>query len=419
MNELHILKYFILNKDTYITYNNYVNKDYLKEVYPDIYRMYLVLDTIYQDVNSVSLSLEDFKARFHNDYPGLNKAQQETYKALWEKMGEVSLQESTIKTLLETHRERAIASKMANMCWDVSQGRGRLLDVSGEFERLSRESPDVDDNRFTPVTSDLDAIYNQTYGQPGLKWRLITLRKMMGSLRKGDFGFIFGRPEVGKTTFLADMCSHFATQLDKPLLHISNEESGAKIMARYYQATLGLTVQQLIKNRKQNEQEFLRITKGNIKIIDYTTFTWRDVESLCKKHNPGIIIMDSIDKIGGFHDDRDDLMYKKIYSWARELSKAYAPVIGVCHASAGAEGKKYLEMDDVAYAKTAKQSEADWILGIGKAFNSGDEIKRYLHMPKNKLMGDPELMEELRHGKLEVLIHPEVAQFQDSLFREE
>jgi len=70
-------------------------------------------------------------------------------------------------------------------------------------------------------------------------------------------------------------------------------------------------------------------------------------------------------------------------------------------------------MDNVAESKTAKQAEADWILGIGKVHDSGMEYVRYLHLSKNKLSGDETSIPELRHGKIEVLIRPELARYQD------
>lgn len=70
-------------------------------------------------------------------------------------------------------------------------------------------------------------------------------------------------------------------------------------------------------------------------------------------------------------------------------------------------------MANVANAKTAKQAEADWILGIGKTNDPGYEMVRFLHLSKNKLSGDEDTDASLRHGKREVLIEPSVARYVD------
>jgi hypothetical protein len=67
----------------------------------------------------------------------------------------------------------------------------------------------------------------------------------------------------------------------------------------------------------------------------------------------------------------------------------------------------------VANAKTAKQAEADWILGIGKSHDVGWETIRFLHLSKNKLMGDKDTDPTMRHGKVEVVIKPEIGRYVD------
>lgn len=70
-------------------------------------------------------------------------------------------------------------------------------------------------------------------------------------------------------------------------------------------------------------------------------------------------------------------------------------------------------MENVANAKTAKQAEADWILGIGATHAEGFEFVRHLHLSKNKLTGDEDSDPDLRHGKCDVLIKPQIARYED------
>ena len=137
------------------------------------------------------------------------------------------------------------------------------------------------------------------------------------------------------------------------------------------------------------------------------------MEALCKKHLPTLIVFDQIDKIQGFKADREDLLLGAIYQWARELAKRYAPVIGVTQADGSGEGVRWLTMANVANAKTAKQAEADWILGIGAIPDSGWESVRFFNISKNKLLGDTDSNPELRHGKLTAIIEPTIARYRD------
>jgi len=80
------------------------------------------------------------------------------------------------------------------------------------------------------------------------------------------------------------------------------------------------------------------------------------------------------------------------------------------------EGKRWLTMENVANAKTAKQAEADWILGIGKTHDTALEYVRHFHLSKNKLSGDADTEPEMRHGKADVLIKPLIARYEDMEF---
>jgi hypothetical protein len=72
-------------------------------------------------------------------------------------------------------------------------------------------------------------------------------------------------------------------------------------------------------------------------------------------------------------------------------------------------------MNDVDSSHTAKQGEADFMIGIGKTNTDGEEYMRFLSMCKNKLGKDIDCVAELRHAKLPVMIKPEIARFEDSI----
>ena len=237
---------------------------------------------------------------------------------------------------------------------------------------------------------------------------------MLGSLRKGDFGFIFARIETGKTTFLASEISFMAEQLNEesgPILWINNEEQGSKVKIRVIQASLGIELPVLFNNRPKHTQDFRVKTKGEILILDDAQTNKRRIEDLCQRHKPSLVVIDQIDKIKGFSGDRNDLKLGSIYVWARELAKVYCPFIGVCQADVSAEGQKWLTSSHIAESKTAKAAEADFILGIGKVSDINYEFVRFLHACKNKLQGDIDTDPTLRHGRLECLIQPEIARY--------
>ena len=70
-------------------------------------------------------------------------------------------------------------------------------------------------------------------------------------------------------------------------------------------------------------------------------------------------------------------------------------------------------MGHVANAKTSKQAEADWILGIGRSNDEGLSYIRHFNISKNKLTGDKDTRPDMRHGRFDCVIKPEIARYLD------
>jgi replicative DNA helicase len=279
-----------------------------------------------------------------------------------------------------------------------------VLQIAHELEEPVHEELEY-------VTSDLGQILAATTGVRGLRWRLPWLNKSLGSLRRGDFGFVFARPETGKTTFLASEVTYMAEQAKGSILWFNNEEQGAKVKLRCYQAALGANLSQLRKHPERAETAYRNATGDRIRIVDDVGLSARKCEQIVAREQPSLIVFDQIDKVKGFKNDREDLAMGAIYQWARELAKQYSPIIGVCQASGEAEGEPYLHMGHVSNARTAKQAEADFILGIGKTHQSGHDFLRYFNISKNKLVGDEDSDPSMRHGRQQILIQPEIARY--------
>jgi len=292
---------------------------------------------------------------------------------------------------------------------------GDEVSIASAYEAFSEgKDQQVDDVQF--VTDDLETLIHNTFQHSGLRWRLDFLNKSLGSLRKGNFGFIFARPETGKTTFLASEITEMLRNLkdeDGSIIWFNNEQVGAEVMLRVYQAYFGVRLEQLLSNPSKYRAEFDAQVRGRFKLVDDANISKQLVERVLKNYNPALVVYDQIDKIKGFNSDRDDLRLGAIYIWARELAKQYCPAIGVCQADGSAENQKWLTMEHTANAKTSKQAEADWILGIGKTHAEGAEQIRYFNICKNKLLGDADTIPHMRHGRIEVLIEPEIGRYKD------
>jgi len=405
MIELLLLKY-LLTKSTYNKYYKYVsitNKELLK--------IYHAIKPLQDSATGEVSSTQDLEVTFFTEYPFLKQVEKEAYEVIFNRLDGLSLEADKLIGYLEKQREMVLAGQIATLALEVHEGRKDFSEILDHVEGLDMEAAIEEPISF--VSDDLEELYNAQIATPGLRWRLNSLNQSIGSLRRGDFGFVFARPETGKTTFLASEVSFMAGQTDGPILWFNNEEQGEKVMLRCIQASLGISQAEMISDRPRAAAKYAAITNRRIKIVDNGSQHKYEVERICKAVKPSLIIFDQIDKIKGFEGDRPDLVLGSIYQWARELAKTYAPVIGVCQADGTGEGVKWLNMGHVANAKTAKQAEADWILGIGKSNDEGLAYIRNFNISKNKLSGDADSLPEMRHGRFDCVIKPELGRYID------
>ena len=409
MNNLElVLLRLLLYNNNYIRYNHLIDYTYIKDYSIELYYIYKSLEELH-NVKQDSVSLDELEVFFYTKYPNSN----DKYKLLFEQLRELDISSAVVEATLDELNRKKLAMTLSEKAFAYTQGRASLEDLSGIMDTIYK--PVIAEEADEFVSTDLEALVNDSVMSTGLRWRLQCLNKSLGSLRKGDYGAIFARPETGKTTFLASETSYMLDQLpdDRPLLWLNNEEQGNKVMLRICQAYFGVRMDQLVASIGRYKAEFMSRVGHKIKLVDSAAIDRGLVEELLEKYTPGLVVFDQMDKVKGFKADRDDLLYGAIYQWGRELAKQYCPIISVCQADGTAEGVKWLYMNHMALAKTSKQAECDWILGIGKAHTDGGYNARYLNISKNKLAGDSDSNSDLRHGRFDVLIRPDIARYED------
>lgn len=415
MVEEQIIKLFCEDKKLFTKYYKYVNLNYIKVNYTNHYKLFISIDSYYNNYpDKDSISNIELEVQYNSNYL-LQESERKELSLLVTRIFDLEItNKEAVIDLLNEHRKRGLAGDLAKLALEVEDGDTTTDKLLEKFKEFDIEPVDEESIEYTNM--DLRALYKSNVEKPGLRWRIDWLNKSLGSLRKGNFGFLFARPETGKTTFLASEITHMITQTDGDILWFNNEEDcdivGARIQQAYHKVdhkTLFGQHMDMYADIYNNE------IQGRIKLLGSELKDASDpkrIEQILEANKPALIIFDQIDKIKGFKADRNDLELKAIYQWAREIAKKYAPVIAVSQASGEADGKIWLTMNMVDGSKTGKQGEADWMLGIGKEQDNTSRL-RYFSILKNKLIGDQDTLPELRHGSTQVLIKPEVARYED------
>jgi hypothetical protein len=227
-------------------------------------------------------------------------------------------------------------------------------------------------------------IYRAT--DSGVKWPIGMLTKYLGGVEP-SLGLIIARPETGKTSFILNSLAYFAAQLrgtDTQLLYLNNEEGIIGIKARFGVSLLGCETQWAEENPKAFGQA-VAAKNGNCVRFHGGVRSTRDAETLIKRYNPMVTVLDQASKFVLPGNKEEGPVGKAVVlSWFREKAQVYGTMImGVMQA--GATAKQWLTMADVNGSKTDVPGESDWAFGIGLVDEPGMEDIRFFNIFRNKM----------------------------------
>lgn len=247
----------------------------------------------------------------------------------------------------------------------IEQNEDSHESVLSTLSRLPEEE-EADGEIVSPELADLAEFYSSSGRYP---FHVPILQARIGGMGKGNLAIIFGRPEVGKSSFVAGLVGEYI-KAGITVEYYANEEPGRKIMLNIRRAVTGeddAAIAKAIKTKKD-----LELWQ---KVIPYLTvrqigaMSIETVMARTQKNKPQVVILDQVDKldIAGKHDATHERL-GALYQKTRELAKTCdCLVINVSQASAAAEGQSYVTYSMLANSKTGKPGEADIILGLGKA----------------------------------------------------
>ena len=371
------------------------------EKYRGFIKRHILTDEVNEIVRDIDLwyaSHKDmdwgtFSTMFLIKRPNLTPEKKEYYARVFDGMGDAPPAQELIRQCHNLDYAARVLDK-AQECIDGKGGLEEVNELLDEWKKAAK--PDS----IPFVDCGIEHLLDETIRQGGLEWRMKELNVSLGPLHKGDFILIGKRPETGGTTALTDNLTHMIGQTQGKAIIFNNEEMGSKVQLRLYQSALNATTRELMKAPQRAEQKYRELGCDRILVYDAPAIHVREVEAICKQVQPAIIAFNTLPKIKGFGKENEVMRLQQLSQWARELSKRYGPVLAVWQADGTAEGKKWLEMNQLDWSKTGAIGEADAIIMIGKGHDEDD--KRYIHICKNKLPGGPISHEDFRHGKFPV-----------------
>lgn len=367
-----------------------------------------------------------FRSVFYGTYhPTLSDEQRAHYNGVLNACLKSSPDDAVRKNYINNLIEQETATKIAELLTEYNDGAdiNYIYELNRLLESADQELEKGEGTKF--FDDDIGELLKVTQDLQGIEWRLLALRNHMRPMVGGDFGIIAGRPDTGKTSFIASEITHMAPQIpktfgtDRPIIWFNNEGMGKRIKPRVYQAALDMTLTDMVKANTEgtliNSYKIAVDDIDRIRIVDVHGWWNYQVEEVIKQYRPAIVIYDMIDNIkfaDGNSGARTDQVLEGMYQWARELCVKYDCIgIGTSQISTEGDDMLFPAMSMLKDSKTGKQGAVDFQIMIGRSNTHNTETVRGISIPKNKLrregvQGDP---------RAEVIFDGNKARFRDAL----
>ena len=200
--ELCLIK-LLFNYDLFLKYHKVINSSYIRETNKELGQIVQAIENYHEIYPNKNLNdTSCLELHFYTCFPATSKRDREVYSALLSRLESTQADIALVEAYVQSIQERSKATRIALAALEVSEGRRDWQSLSNAFLEASEGISEVVRDEDLFVSHKLSVIHAH-YDHPGLKWRLNSMNRMMGSLRKGNYGIIFARPETGKTTFLA------------------------------------------------------------------------------------------------------------------------------------------------------------------------------------------------------------------------
>lgn len=353
----------------------------------DLGQIYRVLVQSHEKFSG-DLTLEGLRA-IYLDGTVFSKAQRMAINQLFDAISlEEDVSDDVAKHIFFSLVRKERARKGAEMLVEVMDGKSTdfstIVDYLGGFKEdsLIKEYPVISD--------DVEALLRLSSPENLLKFYIPSLTERVYGAGPGHNIIIFGRPESGKSSFVAN--NNIGYLLQGAVVHyFGNEEPGWKIMLNHLRAATSLSDRELHENFKNGVKSYdaWNKIKGNFKLHDSVGMSVTELNAYAEKYKPDVMVVDQTDKIsieGTYEAGHARL--KELYVKTREIAKRHDLLfVSVSQASADAEECRELTYSMLDGSKTGKAGEADIIIGIGRNSATNEDHMRYLTVSKNKVSG--------------------------------
>ena len=280
-------------------------------------------------------------------------------------------------------RVKEIARQVSSVSIDIINGEHQNFDRI--LELIENGNQIAGKEQVEALTTDIAELLQLSSPENLFQFRLSTLQdKVLGAGRQ-NLIIIFGRPEVGKSSFTAH-CVVGHLQQGLTVDYYANEEPTHKIQLNMVRSAMNMTDTEL---REGSDFTAWNDIRERIRVYDAVGLNMEDLQRRCAGTDADVIVLDQADKVdvsGNFDSPTEKI--KERYVKIREVAKRNNKLlIAVSQASADAQNKRFPTFDMLENSKTGKAGEADMIIGVGHNPQIDAIDIRHICVSKNKING--------------------------------
>ena len=334
------------------------------------------------------ISFDQLEGLVLDRYPALPNSSREELEEFIQDLEPLDPNPEIGASLLEGVWLRDKAKKMGEACIDVYTGeKESFSEVAKLLEVVNSGVLANHSETFQEVTDDLEALVAGMVQPAEFEFDLPTLKENITGLNRGNFGIIFARPEVGKTTFSSSLAADYIRQ-GHTVVYFGNEEPAARVKIRIACSYLGKSVHEISEGLDSAKEEWQEAS-ARLKVFDSTATDISEIHDWVALNKPDVVFIDQLDKVKIIGDfSRPDERLKELYVQGRELAKGNDCLVwAVSQCSADGHNKPWIDFSQMDGSKTGKGGEADMIIGLTNTYGDEEDYIRNLCISKNKANG--------------------------------
>lgn len=248
------------------------------------------------------------------------------------------------------------------------------------------ETGEQEDEDETYHASPLDALFSSTLGDriPIAPTRLND--RLGGGLPRQSQVCVFARPNVGKSTYCANLTGQLLRKGYR-VLYFGNEDNSATMVSRVVARLTDRTIADVVDNPKRAYAEAMEVGLDRYWFWPLSPGSPSEIRAAVSKHRPDVYVVDQIYGMALASREGAVQAFAQICQQCRSISKDFNAIsVLVTQAGESAAHENHVELvaTDVEWSNTGVVAQMDLMIGLGQ--NSGMRLhgKALISVPKWK-----------------------------------